>query len=278
MFLHFREEMEVICSQVWALWPVVQDSENQGGKSAVVRALVWGLALPRWRKTVYELNFVAAFHECLLFSGSKLCNQLSTPVKMLHKNSSPWSSHHKTKSANAHPLLFQFLSERPGNPSRAQLSASDISNYRLHSLMWNDSFVSYCLLRYATILLDHFINAISVSLVGCCSRSTATLLVIQAGISEVCISDTCSPNLHNRRPINNYHSPINANRWNVFCSQNWITARCLFRTDIGSILCAIFAAVIQRSLVIELWSLTPKSRKSDRMGESFVYIATWVCF
>jgi hypothetical protein len=36
-----------------------------------------------------------------------------------------------------------------------------------------------------------------VSLLGCCSRSPAKLLVTEAGMSEVCISGKCSPTSKN---------------------------------------------------------------------------------
>jgi hypothetical protein len=61
--------------------------------------------------------------------------------------------------------------------------------------MWNSSFVCCCLLRNMTILFDHFINVISVSLISGCLWS-AVLLVTQAGKSKVCITDMCCQTSH----------------------------------------------------------------------------------
>jgi hypothetical protein len=78
-----------------------------------------------------------------------------------------------------------------------------------------------CLLRNTTILLHHFVNAISASLVGCYSRSPATLFDILLGMSEVCIADTRIPtssiaDVFTIVPTNNFHSWMNVNRWNDF--------------------------------------------------------------
>lgn len=63
------------------------------------------------------------------------------------------------------------------------------SSCHMHLLMWNGNFV-YHLLRDATVL-DNSINAISASLVRYCSWSPVTLVIIQVGMSKVCIKDTC---------------------------------------------------------------------------------------
>jgi hypothetical protein len=42
------------------------------------------------------------------------------------------------------------------------------------------------------ILTDHFITASMETLIGCFSWPSAMLLLIQAGMAEVCIADTCS--------------------------------------------------------------------------------------
>jgi hypothetical protein len=142
------------------------------------------------------------------------------------------------QSGNVHPLLFQFLGEHSGN-SRAQLSVSDISNYHLHPPTRNSSFVCYCLPINSTVLPNHFINAITVSLVRCCSWSPTTLLVIRTGMSEVCIVDTCSPKSIRRVLMSTQCPPWMTfnRRWmqiggTFYAFKNWVTARCLFHIDI----------------------------------------------
>jgi hypothetical protein len=68
--------------------------------------------------------------------------------------------------ANVNLLIFQFLSENSVNPLHTQLFISVISDYHL-----------FCLLRNATILLDHFTDTISVSLISFCLWYSITLLV-----------------------------------------------------------------------------------------------------
>jgi hypothetical protein len=110
----------------------------------------------------------------------------------------------------------------PGtNPSHPQLSVSEISNYRLHSLTWDDSIVCCCLLRNATILLDNFINAISV----------ASLVAVR-GLPLRCLSFRLScPRFASRTRAaqrrtelmstqSSAQPPVNVNRCKVFCSQN----------------------------------------------------------
>jgi hypothetical protein len=68
-------------------------------------------------------------------------------------------------------------------------------------------------------------NKILVSLVvGCSLLFPAVLLVIQAGMSEVCIVDICSPVPNSTDvctviPINDFQLPMNVSWWNIFCDQ-----------------------------------------------------------
>jgi hypothetical protein len=135
-------------------------------------------------------------------------------------------------SADVHLLLFQFLSDHLGNPLCTQLSVFKIGIYHLHSFMWNGNFVCYCLLRNVKILLDHFFNRIAMSIIGCCSWFLAMLLLVQAGMSEVCIM--CSPVLNTdvctTIPVNNFHLSMNVSQWNIFCSKKIQSQHAVFST------------------------------------------------
>jgi hypothetical protein len=115
-----------------------------------------------------------------------------------------------------------------------------------------------------TILLNHFINVISMSLFSCCSWSPAMLLVIQVGMTEVCIMDTyaaqCRAVLMSTQsfPLTTFICQRMSSGGTFSAIKNLITEHCLFHTDIVSSHCAIFMAVIQRPPVAELWNFAQK--------------------
>jgi hypothetical protein len=66
--------------------------------------------------------------------------------------------------------------------------------------------------------------------------------------------------------------------WMFSSVKDSITACCLFCTDIFSLHCTIFMAVIQKSLLAEIWNFTQKYGKVYLNECSLVHTITWVCF
>jgi hypothetical protein len=79
--------------------------------------------------------------------------------------------------------------------------------YCLQLPIWYSNFVSCCLLRNTTILLDYFISAVLVSHLSYCSWSPM-LLVIQAYMSEVCMQ-TCAAQCQTGLLMSTQSSPHN---------------------------------------------------------------------
>jgi hypothetical protein len=130
-------------------------------EGAVINIFGASVTVFHWLSLVFSLE--------MMLPDAVPC-QRCTRIRRLHVHIAT------TVVEKVYPFLCHFVSEHLGNPLCAQL---EIGNYSLHSLTRDGNVVCYCLLKNATILLDHFINMISENFVGCCSWSPATLLVIQ---------------------------------------------------------------------------------------------------
>jgi hypothetical protein len=103
------------------------------------------------------------------------------------------------------------------------------------------------------ILLDHFINAISVSFVDRCSWFSAKLPVILAGKSEVGIVDTCSQTSKETAVhTNNFHSSMKHQSTERYLQPETESLLAAFSTLPQSPYAAIFTSPIQKSLMVGL--------------------------
>lgn len=118
------------------------------------------------------------FTDCLLFSVRMMHPAFVSGDNVAH-DVTTFMSTLQQLSANVHLASVSVPLWAFREPIVRTTFRSEISNYCLHLLMWNGNFLCYCLLRNVTILLDHFINTIWVSLISCCLWSPATLLVVQ---------------------------------------------------------------------------------------------------
>jgi hypothetical protein len=141
-----------------------------------------------WRTRVWY------FIDYLLFSGSELCTQPSYPVQCCTRTSRLHvriATTNVVKCASASVSVPQRKFGEPIATTPLGILDQQLSPALTHSI------VCHCLPRNAMTVLDHFIKAISVSLVRCYPWFPATLLFIQPGMSKGYIADTCSATSNN---------------------------------------------------------------------------------
>jgi hypothetical protein len=188
--------------------------------------------------------FCQYFIECFLFSSLKLCTELSSPVTLFHKNSLASGSYHNIDCC----LMCPFASVSV--PQLAFVvpvlhTAFSILNWQLMPSLAHMKWQFHLLFLLLNLPhLDNFRNTVLLNFISCCSKSSAMLLVIQAGTSEVCTVDMYSPlnstDIYTVILIKNFHLPMNVSQWNIFSSHNSVTACCLFHTVVISLYCTTF--------------------------------------
>jgi hypothetical protein len=142
---------------------------------------------------------------------------------MFHKNFLSLHSYHNN---NCQQMSIHFCFSS---------SVSTHRTYCVHNFQYSGPAITACThshemaILLATATEKHWWFSLIISstwlrFLGCCSWSLTMLLVIQVGMSEAWIKDTCSPTSNNTDVYiiictDNFHSLMNVNQWNIFCSQ-----------------------------------------------------------